>query len=139
MANEKRNLLFLKENILNWLKNPPVMDYGWGLDGDRVAIKQITLEKTAGGIFIPDSSTDEAKPKLGFIAEMGYEVDHLYDEQDKQWKKDPSNNFFPGQLVSFGKYAGSETFGMDGEEYLVMRKNDLHSFIKPSMYESLKA
>lgn len=96
---------------------------GWLVNGDRVVIKQDDAErKSKGGIIIPD--TAQAKEQRGVIIAMGDECQ--YDIEDGKRKR--FNPWYIGQKVSYGKYAGTEVTGEDGEEYIVMRIHDISLF-----------
>lgn len=74
---------------------------------DRVIVKRKEgEEKTAGGIYIPDSAKE--KPQGGTVVAAGPEC--------KTVKK--------GDAIVFAKYAGSE-FKMDGEDLVIMREDDI--------------
>jgi chaperonin GroES len=88
---------------------------------DRVIVKRMEEEqKTAGGIIIPDSAKE--KPQQGKILAVGpgkvLEGGTRVDMTVKE-----------GDLVLFGKYAGSEV-KIDGEEVLIMREDDILGIIK---------
>ncbi|MCA1906349.1 MAG: co-chaperone GroES [Desulfarculus sp.] len=88
---------------------------------DRVIVKRIEEEqKTAGGIIIPDSAKE--KPQQGKVLAVGpgkvLEGGTRVDMTVKE-----------GDLVLFGKYAGSEV-KIDGEEVLIMREDDILGIIK---------
>ena len=87
---------------------------------DRVIVKRIEEEqKTAGGIIIPDSAKE--KPQQGKILAVGpgkvLEGGTRVDMTVKE-----------GDLVLFGKYAGSEV-KIDGDEVLIMREDDILGII----------
>jgi chaperonin GroES len=83
---------------------------------DRVIIKRMEEERTSpGGIVIPDSATE--KPSMGEIMAVG------------NGKILDSGEVRPlevkvGDKVLFGQYAGT-TVKHEGEEYLVMREDDV--------------
>jgi chaperonin GroES len=83
---------------------------------DRVIIKRMEEERTSpGGIVIPDSATE--KPSMGEIMAVG------------NGKILDSGEVRPlevkvGDKVLFGQYAGT-TVKHEGEEYLVMREDDI--------------
>jgi chaperonin GroES len=83
---------------------------------DRILVKRIEEEeKTAGGIFIPDTAKE--KPQMGQIVSVG------------NGKKTEDGKVIPvdvkaGDKVLFGKYAGTEV-KVDGNEYLIMREDDI--------------
>lgn len=115
-----KNQPYISKQRLNELvKNIPEMDYGWSIPQDKIAIFPLDAEeKTQGGIIIPDSVQE--KPKAGYIAALGPDV-----TLNEDGTIDRSNPFFVGQLIRYGKYAGSEMMGVDGNEYIVMRANDI--------------
>ncbi len=83
---------------------------------DRVLVKRVEEEeKTAGGIIIPDTAKE--KPQQGKILAVGpgkvLEGGTLVKMTVKK-----------GDLVLFGKYAGSEVT-LDGEEVIIMREDDI--------------
>lgn len=84
---------------------------------DRIIVERIEEEtKTAGGIIIPDTVSKE-KPQEGKVLAAG------------KGKMTPEGKLLPldvkvGDRVLFGKYAGSE-IKVDGEEYLIMREDDI--------------
>lgn len=87
---------------------------------DRVVIKRIEERKTAGGIVIPDTATE--KPVRGKVMAIG------------PGKVLESGQIIPigvkkGDEVLFGKYSGTE-IKMDGEEYVVMREEDIMGIIE---------
>ena len=78
---------------------------------DRVLIKPApAVEKTIGGIIIPDSAKE--KPLRGEIIAVG------------KGTKDEEMVVKPGDTVLYGKYAGTE-LELDGEKYLIMRQSDV--------------
>jgi len=84
---------------------------------DRIIVERIEEETTtAGGIIIPDTVSKE-KPQEGKVIAAG------------KGKVTPEGKVLPldvkkGDLVLFGKYAGSE-IKVDGVEYLIMREDDI--------------
>lgn len=84
---------------------------------DRIIVERIEEETTtAGGIIIPDTVTKE-KPQEGKIVAVG------------KGKVTEDGRVIPmdvkvGDLVLFGKYAGSDV-KIDGKEYLIMREDDI--------------
>ena len=84
---------------------------------DRIIVERIEEETTtAGGIIIPDTVSKE-KPQEGKIIAVG------------KGKMNDDGKLIPmdvkvGDLVLFGKYAGSEV-KVDGVEYLIMREDDI--------------
>ncbi|MCK4607970.1 MAG: co-chaperone GroES [Gammaproteobacteria bacterium] len=88
---------------------------------DRVVIKRMEEERTsAGGIVIPDSATE--KPIQGEVIAVG------------KGKISKTGEVRPldvkiGDKVLFGKYGGTEV-KLDGEEYIVMREDDILAIIE---------
>lgn len=87
---------------------------------DRVLVKRIEEEVTKGGIVIPDAAKE--KPSRGKVVAIG--TGKLLD----------NGQVIPlaikvGQEVLFGKYAGTEV-KLDGEEYLVMKEDDIMGIIQ---------
>ena len=73
------------------------------------------VEKTKGGIIIPDTAKE--KPEQGKIVAVG------------KGKVNDDGKVTPldvkvGDTILFGKYSGSEV-KLDGEEHLIMREEDI--------------
>ena len=73
------------------------------------------VEKTKGGIIIPDTAKE--KPEQGKIVAVG------------KGKRNDDGKLVPvgvkvGETILFGKYSGSE-IKVDGEEHLIMREEDI--------------
>ena len=78
---------------------------------DRVLIEPTAAEEvTASGIIIPDSAKE--KPLRGTVLAVG------------NGTKDEEMILKAGDIVLFGKYAGSE-IEVDGKKYLMMRQSDV--------------
>lgn len=82
---------------------------------DRVLVEPAQAEeKTAAGIIIPDTAKE--KPQKGTVVAVG------------TGKKDEPMTVKVGDVVLYGKYAGTEiTF--DGSNYLIMRESDIVAII----------
>ncbi|MBQ3033903.1 MAG: co-chaperone GroES [Deferribacterales bacterium] len=88
---------------------------------DRVIVKRFeSEEKTASGIIIPDTAKE--KPQEGEVIAVG-EGKFL----DNGSRLTPTVK--AGDKILFGKYAGTEV-KLDGEEYLIMREDDILGIIK---------
>ena len=88
---------------------------------DRVLVKRIEQEeRSKGGIIIPDSAKE--KPIEGVIVAAG--TGRILDDGEVRplAVKD-------GDRVLFGKYAGTEV-KVDGEDYLIMREDDLLGIVE---------
>ncbi len=82
---------------------------------DRVVIEASAAEeKTAGGLIIPDTAKE--KPQKGTVVAVG------------PGKKDEPLTVKKGDVVLYGKYAGTE-ITIDGNEYLIMRESDLVAIV----------
>jgi chaperonin GroES len=83
---------------------------------DRVVLRRITpVEKTAGGIIIPD--TVKEKPQEGEVLAVG---PGARNEQGAVVPLDVK----AGDHVLFGKWSGTEV-KLDGEDLLIMKESDL--------------
>lgn len=83
---------------------------------DRILVKRVEEEeKTKGGIIIPDTAKE--KPAEGKVEAVGN--GKLGDDGKRvplEVKK--------GDRILFGKYSGTEV-KIEGEEYLIMREDDV--------------
>lgn len=83
---------------------------------DRVIVKRLEeVEKTAGGLIIPDAAKE--KPQQGKILAVG--PGKVLDNGTKL-----ELTVKAGDVVLFGKYAGTEV-KIDGDEVLIMREDDI--------------
>ena len=83
---------------------------------DRLVVRRITaLEKTKGGIIIPDSAQE--KPSEGEVIAVGP------GGRDENGKLIPID-IKAGDRVLFGKWSGTEV-KLDGEELLIMKESDI--------------
>jgi len=84
--------------------------------GDRIVVEPMAAEtKTASGIYIPD--TAQEKPQKGKVVAVGTGT------------KDEEMKLKVGDLVLYGKYAGTEVT-VDNEKYLIMRQSDVLAIIE---------
>lgn len=90
--------------------------------GDRAVIKPDDREeKTAGGIYLPDTATKE-RPQQGTILAIG------------EGRRDDSGKLIPmnvrvGDKVLFAKYSGTE-FKVDDVEYLIISEKDILGIVQ---------
>ena len=83
---------------------------------DRVVVRRIEQKETMqGGLYIPDSAKE--KPQEGEVVAIG------------KGKRLEDGKLVPldvqvGDCILFGKYSGSE-IKLDGQEYLIMREDDV--------------
>ena len=84
---------------------------------DRVLVKRLedAVEKTKGGIIIPDTAKE--KPQQGKVIAVGK---GKVNDDGKVTPLDVKT----GDTILFGKYSGSE-IKIDGEEHLIMREEDI--------------
>jgi chaperonin GroES len=88
---------------------------------DRVIVKRLEEEqKTKGGIIIPDSAKE--KPVEGKIIAVGK---GKVADDGKLIKLDVKE----GDKVLFSKYGGTEV-KIDGQDYLIMREDDILGVIE---------
>ena len=78
---------------------------------DRVLVLPAAAEeKTAGGLFIPDTAKE--KPLMGQVVAAG------------PGTADVKMEVKEGDMVLYGKYSGTEIH-FEGEDYLIMKQSDL--------------
>ena len=83
---------------------------------DRVVIKPLEAQdKTAGGIFLPDTAKE--KPQEGEVLAVG---PGAFNDKGERMPMDVA----VGDKIIFSKYGGTE-IKIDGEEYLVMSQRDI--------------
>ena len=89
--------------------------------GDRILVKRVKEEeRTKGGIIIPDTAKE--KPQEGEVISVG------------KGKSNDEGKVFPldvkaGDSILFGKYSGTE-IKIDGEEFLIMREEEVLGILK---------
>lgn len=84
--------------------------------GDRVVLKRLPQEeKTAGGIFLPD--TAQEKPMKGEVVAVG--PGKVLDNGERTRME-----VAVGQKVLFGKYSGTE-IKIEGEEYTILEQREI--------------
>jgi chaperonin GroES len=84
---------------------------------DRIVVKRVEedQEKTASGLFIPDTAKE--KPQQGEVVAVG------------KGKRLEDGKLIPldvqvGDRILFGKYSGND-IKLDGTEYLIMREDEV--------------
>jgi chaperonin GroES len=88
---------------------------------DRLLVRRIEDNETVrGGIIIPDSAKE--KPQEGEVISVG------------KGKSNDEGKVFPldvkkGDRILFGKYSGTE-IRIDGEEFLIMREEEVLGILK---------
>jgi chaperonin GroES len=82
---------------------------------DRVLVEPMEAEeKTASGIYIPDTAKE--KPQKGTVRAAGLGT------------KEITMEVKVGDVVLYGKYAGTE-ISFDGKDYLMMKQSDILAVI----------
>ena len=88
---------------------------------DRVLLRRLEEgEQVRGGIIIPDTAKE--KPQEGEVVAVGE------GKINKDGTRQPPD-VKAGDRVLFGKYSGSEV-KLDGEEYLIMREDEILGIIE---------
>ena len=78
---------------------------------DRVVVKPADAEqKSQGGIIIPDTAKE--KPLRGTVVAAG------------KGTKDTTMELKEGDVVLYGKYAGTE-IELEGDKFIIMRESDV--------------
>lgn len=83
--------------------------------GDRVVVKVVKEEKTAGGLVLPD--TAQEKPQTGEVVAVG---PGKVQDNGQRLPMDVS----VGEKVLFAKYSGTEV-KLEGETYLLLAEKDI--------------
>ncbi len=88
---------------------------------DRILVRRTAEdEKTAGGLFIPDTAKE--KPQRGEIVAAGK---GRVTEDGKTLPLEVK----AGDRILFGKYSGTE-IKLNGEEYIMMREEDVLGIVQ---------
>jgi chaperonin GroES len=96
---------------------------------DRLIVRRLDQgEQKIGGIIVPDSAKE--KPQRGEVVAAG--TGKLNDD-GKRVPLDVKK----GDLILFGKYASQEV-KLDGEEYLIMREDEVLAVIPASAKKNKK-
>ncbi len=89
---------------------------------DRVVVRRKEEEqKTAGGIVLPGSAKE--KPNQGEVVAVG--SGRVLDNGDVR-----AVDVKVGDIVVFGKYAGSDTIEIDGEELVILAESDIKAVLQ---------
>jgi chaperonin GroES len=96
---------------------------------DRIIVSRIEEgEQKVGGIIIPDSAKE--KPQQGKVVAAGA-------GKAKDDGKRIALDVKAGDLILFGKYSGQE-IKLDGEEFLIMREDEVLGVIEGGGHETTK-
>lgn len=88
---------------------------------DRILVKRLEqVEKTAGGIIIPDSAKE--KPAEGKVVAVG---NGKLNEAGQRVALEVK----AGDRVLFSKYGGTEV-KLDGEDFIIMREDDILGIVE---------
>lgn len=89
---------------------------------DRIVVRRKEEEeKTAGGIYLPGSAKE--KPNQGEVVAVGN--GRILDNGDTR-----PVDVAVGDIVVFGKYAGSDTIEVDGEELVILSESDIKAIVE---------
>lgn len=88
--------------------------------GDRVVVKVVKEEKTAGGLVLPD--TAQEKPQTGEVLSVG--PGKVLDNGTRA-----TMDVKAGDKVLFAKYSGTEV-KLDGETYLLIAEKDILGIVE---------
>ena len=89
--------------------------------GDRVLVKALEAEeKTKGGIVIPDTAKE--KPQEAKVVAVG--------RGRREDGKVIPLEVKVGDKVLYGKYTGTEVRDKEGEEYLILREDDILAIVQ---------
>lgn len=83
--------------------------------GDRVVVKIVKEEKTAGGLVLPD--TAQEKPQTGEIVAVG--PGKMLENGSRA-----TMDVKEGEKILFAKYSGTEV-KLEGETYLLIAEKDI--------------
>jgi chaperonin GroES len=90
---------------------------------ERVLIKPLKEEeRKVGGIIIPDTAKE--RPQMGEVVAVGDDV-VLSDRKQRKL----SEIVKVGDRIVYARYGGTE-FKMDGEEYLLVSRNDILAVVE---------
>ena len=89
---------------------------------DRIVVKRIeeSADKTASGLYIPDSAKE--KPQEGEVVAVG-------NGKIRDDGKVTPLELKAGDRILFGKYSGSD-IKVDGVEYMIMREDEVLGVIE---------
>jgi chaperonin GroES len=89
---------------------------------DRVIVRRQDEEQTtAGGILLPGSAQE--KPNQGEVIAVG--SGRVLDSGETR-----AVDVSVGDTVVFGKYAGSDTIEIDGEELVILSESDIKAVLQ---------
>lgn len=89
---------------------------------DRVIVRRQEEEETsAGGIVLPGSAQE--KPNQGEVVAVG--SGRILDNGESR-----AVDVSVGDTVVFGKYAGSDTIDVDGEELVILSESDIKAVVE---------
>ncbi|NNC55363.1 MAG: co-chaperone GroES [Pseudomonadales bacterium] len=89
---------------------------------DRVVVRRKEEEETsAGGIVLPGSAKE--KPNQGEVIAVG--SGKVLDNGDTR-----PLDVKIGDVIVFGKYAGSDTIEIDGEELVILSESDIKAIVE---------
>jgi len=88
---------------------------------DRILAKRVVEEdKTAGGLFIPDSAKEKPLEALVIAVGSGKALDN---------GKTQPLSVKPGDKVLIGKYSGAD-IKLDGQDHIILREDDVLAILE---------
>jgi len=89
---------------------------------DRVVVRRKEEQETsAGGILLPGSAKE--KPNQGEVVAVG--TGRVLDNGEVR-----AVDVKVGDVIVFGKYAGSDTIEIDGDELIILSESDIKAVIE---------
>jgi len=89
--------------------------------GDRILVKPLEAEETTkGGIVLPETAKE--KPQEGKVVAVG--KGKIKDDGSVQ-----ALEVQVGDVVLYGKYSGTEISSKEGEDFLIMREEDVFAIV----------
>lgn len=89
---------------------------------DRIVVRRKEEEeKTAGGIYLPGSAKE--KPNQGEVVAVGN--GRVLDNGETR-----PVDVNVGDIIVFGKYAGSDTIEVEGEELVILSESDIKAIVE---------
>ena len=86
---------------------------------DKIVVEAVeSEEKTAGGLFLPDSAKEKPQSEKVLAVGPGGTVDG----------KEVTMQVKVGDVILYNKYAGSD-FKLDGKEVTIPKQSDVHAVI----------
>ena len=92
------------------------------LDDRVLVVRDVASERTAGGLYIPDTAADSSKPTRGLVVAVGR------GHQNKKGRLQPLD-VRVNDRVLFDAFAGSE-LELSGQKIVILREKDVLGVVK---------